>query len=159
MVTNQKETSPWKRQNDDDVGTPEVNNPVPPEVNNPVPPEVNNSVPPEVNNSVPPEVNNAVPPEVNNTVPPEVNNTVVSREKGEMDIEIEPEEKRTKGNDEGDLDELMQEVGQDVDCQEERSDGTHQEENLDEGEERQEEQEQTEEGYNIEYIGMWCTEL
>ena len=111
MVTNQRETSPWKRQNDDDGGTPEVNN------------------------------------------------TVVSREKGEMDIEIEPEEKRTKGNDEGDVDELMQEVEQDVDCQEETSDGTHQEENLDEGEERQEEQEQIEEGNNVEYIGMWCTEL
>ena len=134
MVTNQKETSPWKRQNDDDVGTPEVNNPVPA------------------------EANNLVPPEVNNTAPQEVNNPVLSRKTGEMDIEIEPEEKRTKRNDEGDLDELMQEVGQDVDCQEETSDGTHQE-NFDEGEERQEEQEQTEEGNNVEYIGMWCTEL
>ena len=53
----------------------------------------------------------------------------------------------------------MQEVGQDVDCQEETSDGSHQEENLGEGEERQEEQEQTEEDGNLEYIGMWCTEL
>ena len=104
MVTSQKETSPWKRQNDDDGGTPEVNNPV------------------------------------------------LSRQEGEMDIEIETEEKRTKRNDEGDLDELMQEV---VNSQEETNYGTRKEENINEGEKGEEEQEQTEEGNNGEYVGMW----
>ena len=104
MVTNQKETSPGKRQNDDDVRTPEVNNPVPQEVS--------------------------------------------------VDIGTETEEKRTKRNEEGDLDELMQEVGLDVNCEEETYDQPHEEENIDEGEEREEEQEQTEEDSNIENIGM-----
>ena len=77
---------------------------------------------------------------------PRESDPVQSSEEDDMKAEIETKKEKIKRNEEGDLDELGQEVGLDV--------KKEKEENIDDGEEREEEQEKTEEEDNGEYIGM-----
>ena len=77
---------------------------------------------------------------------PRESDLVQSSEEGDMKMEIESKMKKIKRNETGDLDELGQEVGLDLEKEKE--------ENIDDGEEIEEEQEKTEEEDIGEYIGM-----